>query len=73
MSTKCSTKQANIFAQDLWQFLEIRGENQSLFNTLVEFFQKYSEEVIREKYQELMCSCTLPNGQISGSFPKLEK
>lgn len=69
---KCDLKTAEHYINDLFLTLEIRGDNQHLFNQLIKLLMRYSKEIIKESWKEIVYSCPLPNGQMAGQIPKLE-
>ena len=69
---KCSLKTAEHYINDLFLTLEIKGDNQQLFNELIKLLTRYSEQVIKDSWKQVLYSCSLPNGQLAGQIPKLE-
>jgi len=69
---KCSLKTAEHYINDLFLTLEIKGDNQQLFNELIKLLMRYSEQIIKDSWKQVLYSCSLPNGQIAGQIPKLE-
>jgi len=68
---KCSSQEASFYINDLFDSLEIKGNNQSLFNQFCQLFMKYSLKTIKKSWNDIFFLCDLPNGQIAGRLPKL--
>lgn len=69
---KCSSQEAEFYINDLFETLEIKGNNQLLFNQLCKVFMKYSSNTIKKSWSEIFNACDLPNGQLSGRLPKMQ-
>lgn len=68
---KCSSQVAQHYINDLFQTLEIRGNNQFLFDQFCSVLMKYSERTIKESWKQIFFTCELPNGQMAGRLPKM--
>ena len=68
---KCTSQIAEHYINDLLTTLEIRGENSQIFDELTRLLMRYSEEVIRASWKQVLYSCSLPNGQTAGRLPRL--
>ena len=68
---KCSSQVAQHYVNDLFETLEIRGNNQLLFDQFCSVLMKYSERCVKESWKEIFFSCDLPNGQMAGRLPKM--
>lgn len=69
---KCNTQEANHYINDLFDTLEIKGNNQLLFNEFCNVLMKYSLGTIKKSWSEIFNSCELPNGQMAGRLPKMQ-
>jgi len=69
---KCSSQEASFYINDLFETLEIKGNNQLLFNQFCSLLMKYSLDTIKNSWQEIVFACDLPNGQIAGRLPKMQ-
>tara|TARA_R100000781_G_C4059476_1_gene120496 strand:- start:30 stop:431 length:402 start_codon:yes stop_codon:yes gene_type:complete len=69
---KCSSQEASFYINDLFDTLEIKGNNQLLFNQFCSVLMKYSLETIKKSWAEIFSSCDLPNGQMAGRLPKMQ-
>ena len=69
---KCSTQDASFYINDLFDTLEIKGNNQLLFNQFCGVLMKYSLPTIKKSWTEIFNSCDLPNGQMAGRLPKMQ-
>tara|TARA_R100000655_G_scaffold109928_1_gene166392 strand:- start:1752 stop:2168 length:417 start_codon:yes stop_codon:yes gene_type:complete len=69
---KCSSKQAEFYVNDLFETLDIKGNNQLLFNQLCSLLMKHSLETVKKSWKEIVFSCELPNGQMAGRLPKMQ-
>ena len=69
---KCSSQEASHYINDLFDTLEIKGNNQLLFNQFCSILMKYSLETIKKSWSEIFNSCDLPNGQLAGRLPKMQ-
>jgi|TARA_B100000073_G_C23389492_1_gene434504 hypothetical protein len=69
---KCSSKQAEFYVNDLFETLDIKGNNQLLFNQLCSLLMKHNLETIKRSWREIVFSCELPNGQMAGRIPKMQ-
>ena len=69
---KCNIQEANLYINDLFDTLEIKGNNQLLFNEFCNVLMKYSLETIKKSWSEIFYSCELPNGQMAGRLPKMQ-
>ena len=68
---KCSSQVAQHYVNDLLETLEIRGNNQFIFNEFCGVLMKHDEETVKKAWKEIVFSCELPNGQMAGRLPKL--
>jgi len=68
---KCSSQVAQHYVNDLLNTLEIRGNNQLLFNQFCSVLMKHTEETVKKSWKDIVFSCDLPNGQMAGRLPKL--
>lgn len=69
---KCSSQDASFYVNDLFETLDIKGNNQLLFNQLCSLLIKYSLETVKKSWKEIVFSCELPNGQMAGRLPKMQ-
>jgi hypothetical protein len=69
---KCSSQDASFYVNDLFETLDIKGNNQLLFNQLCSLLMKHSLETVKKSWKEIVFSCELPNGQMSGRLPKMQ-
>lgn len=69
---KCPSEKAEHYVNDLYELLEIKGKNQTMFNELCKLLMRFSEKAVNESWKEIVFSCNLPNGQLAGMIPKLE-
>ena len=69
---KCNTQDASFYINDLFETLEIKGNNQLLFNQFCGVLIKYSLPTIKKAWTEIFNSCDLPNGQMAGRLPKMQ-
>ena len=69
---KCTSQEASFYINDLLETLEIKGNNQSLFNELCGLLMRHSLETIKKSWKDIVFACDLPNGQLSGRLPKLQ-
>ena len=69
---KCNIQEANHYINDLFDTLEIKGNNQLLFNEFCNVLMKYSLGTIKKSWSEIFNSCELPNGQMAGRLPKMQ-
>tara|TARA_R100001086_G_scaffold24426_5_gene11528 strand:+ start:2764 stop:3174 length:411 start_codon:yes stop_codon:yes gene_type:complete len=70
---KCNSEQAEFYVNDLFDYLEIKGNNQSLFNEFCKLLMKYSEDTVKKSWNDIIYSCELPNGQMAGRLPKMRE
>jgi len=70
---KCNSQQAEFYVNDLFEMLDIKGNNQSLFNEFCQLLMKYSVETIKKSWKDVVFSCDLPNGQMAGRLPKMKE
>ena len=71
---KRNYKHGEIYASDLLAWVGIpKQANENLLIELTDLFSSYAEDNIKEVYQEIMFICELPNGQMRGKLPPLEK
>lgn len=70
---KCTPKIAEHYVNDLFEFLEIKSQNNMLFTQMCKLLMKYKESVIKKSWKEIVFMCELPNGQIAGKLPPLWK
>ena len=69
---KCSSQDASFYINDLFETLEIKGNNQLLFNQFCSVLMKYPLETIKKSWSEIFNACDLPNGQLAGRLPKMK-
>ena len=69
---KCSIEIAEHYVNDLFETLELKGNNQKIFNHFVGILLKQTERSIKENWKHVVFACELPNGQMAGKLPKLE-
>ena len=69
---KCPSQKAEFYINDLFELLELKGNNQKMFDQLAKLLMRYPESIIKEAWKEVIYSCNLPNGQLAGTLPKLE-
>ena len=69
---KCSSQDASFYINDLFETLEIKGNNQLLFNQFCSVLMKYSLLTIKKSWTGIFNSCELPNGQMAGRLPKMQ-
>ena len=69
---KCTSQEASHYINDLFETLEIKGNNQLLFNEVCQLLMRHSLETIKKSWKEIVFSCDLPNGQIAGRLPKMQ-
>ena len=69
---KCTSQEASHYINDLFETLEMKGNNQLLFNEFCQLLMKYSLETVKKSWKEIVFSCDLPNGQIAGRLPKMQ-
>ena len=69
---KCTSQEASFYINDLFDTLEIKGNNQLLFNQFCSVLMKYSLDTIKKSWSEIFNSCELPNGQMAGRLPKMQ-
>ena len=69
---RCTTQEASFYINDLFDTLEIKGNNQLLFNQFCSVLMKYSLDTIKKSWSEIFNSCELPNGQMAGRLPKMQ-
>ena len=69
---KCTSQEASFYINDLFKTLEIKGNNQLLFNQFCSVLMKYSLETIKKSWTEIFNNCDLPNGQLVGRLPKMQ-
>ena len=70
---KCQSDMAERYVNDLFELLEIKGQNQLLFTQLCKLLMKYKTNVVKNTWKDIVFSCELPNGQIAGKLPPLWK
>ena len=68
---KCNSQEASFFVNDLFDTLDIKGNNQLLFNQFCGLLIKFDKETIRRGWKDVVYSCDPPNGQMAGRLPKL--
>ena len=67
-------KHGEIYANDLLGWVGIpKKDNDNLLMELTDLFGSYPEEGVKKVYQDIMFLCELPNGQMRGKLPPLEK
>ena len=69
---RCTSQEASFYINDLFDTLEIKGNNQLLFNQFCSVLMKYSLDTIKKSWSEIFNSCELPNGQMAGRLPKMQ-
>ena len=69
---KCTSQEASHYINDLFETLEIKGNNQLLFNQFCSVLMKYSVNTIRNAWPEIFNACDLPNGQLARRLPKMQ-
>ena len=69
---KCTSQEASFYINDLFDTLEIKGNNQLLFNQFCSVLMKYSLDTIKKSWSEIFNSCELPKGQMAGRLPKMQ-
>ena len=68
---RCTSQEASFYINDLLDTLEIKGNNQLLFNQFCGVLMKYSLSTIKKSWTEIFNLCDLPNGQLAGRLPKM--
>lgn len=68
---KCSSQEASHYINDLFETLEIKGNNQLLFNQFCGLLMKYNVDTIKKSWTDIVYSCDPPNGQMAGRLPKM--
>ena len=68
---RCSSDLCERYVNDLFELLEIKGSNQKLFDEFCKLLMRFSEQVVKDSWREIVFSCNLPNGQLAGTMPKL--
>jgi len=68
---KCTTQEASHYINDLFETLDIKGNNQLLFNQFCSILVKHSKETIKKSWSQIFSLCDLPNGQLAGRLPKM--
>ena len=68
---KCSSQEASFFVNDLFDTLDIKGNNQLLFNQFCSLLMKFDKETIKKAWKDIVYSCEPPNGQMAGRLPKM--
>jgi len=68
----CSIDKAEFYVNDLFEMLELKGNNQRVFNQLVQILLKQTEKTIKENWKSIVFACEMPNGQMAGKLPKLQ-
>ena len=69
---KCTSQEASHYINDLFETLEIKGNNQLLFNEVCQLLMRHNLETIKKSWKEIVFSCDLPNGQMAGRLPKMQ-
>ena len=69
---KCSSQDASFYINDLFDTLEIKGNNQLLFNEVCQLLMRHNLETIKKSWKDIVFSCDLPNGQMAGRLPKMQ-
>ena len=69
---KCTSQEASHYINDLFETLEIKGNNQLLFNEVCQLLMRHNLGTIKKSWKEIVFSCDLPNGQIAGRLPKMQ-
>ena len=67
---KCSSQVAQHYVNDLLETLEIKSNNQLIFNEFCGVLMKHTEATVKNAWKEIVFSCELPNGQLAGRLPK---
>ena len=68
---KCTSQEASHYVNDLFNFLEIKGNNQLLFNQFCSLLMKFNIDTIKKSWTDIVYTCDPPNGQIAGRLPKM--
>lgn len=68
---RCSSQQAEFYTNDLFEYLDLKGNNQLLFNQICSLLIKHSNATIKKSWKDIVYSCEPPNGQMAGRLPKL--
>ena len=68
---KCSSQEASFYVNDLFDTLDIKGNNQLLFNQMCALLMRFSVGTIKESWKDIVYSCEPPNGQMAGRLPKM--
>jgi hypothetical protein len=69
----CPSDMAERYVNDLFELLEIKGQNSQMFTQICKLLMKYKIDVVQESWKDVVYSCDLPNGQIAGKLPPLWK
>ncbi len=69
----CRPERAEVYVNDLFELLEMKGQNEKLFTEMCRLLMRYKESIIQQSWKEIIFSCELPNGQIAGKLPPLWK
>ncbi len=73
LDKKCPSDMAERYVNDLFELLEIKGQNSQMFNQFCSLLMKYKISVVKESWRSIVYMCELPNGQIAGKLPPLWK
>lgn len=68
---KCTSQEASFYVNDLFELLDIKGNNQLLFNQFCSLLMKFSKDTIKKAWKDIVYSCEPPNGQMAGRLPKM--
>ena len=69
---KCTSQEASHYINDLFDTLEMKGDNQLLFNEFCQLLMSHNLETIKKSWKDIVFSCDLPNGQMAGRLPKMQ-
>ena len=69
---KCTSQEASHYINDLFETLEMKGNNQLLFNEFCQLLMSHNLETIKKSWKDIVFSCDLPNGQMAGRLPKMQ-
>ena len=68
---KCTSQEASFYVNDLFELLDIKGNNQLLFNQFCSLLMKFSKDTVKKAWKDIVYSCEPPNGQMAGRLPKM--
>jgi len=66
----CNTQEASLRVDDLFELLNIKNQK-ALYNELINLITKYSMDIVKSSWVDIMHECVPPNDQLSGRIPKL--